>query len=115
MMLIPFNSHHITLPRLIQLSGVSGTPPKWFNNHLENRKQFVSLINFPIVINNTAYRLPQGSMLAPSLYLMYIDDKITFVNKVDLVSLKVMTVLDSPYCHDHLITHGTDEHDPLLI
>ena len=46
----------------------------WFKSYLSNRKQYVSIKNCSSSILNISFGDPQGSVVVPVLFLMYIYD-----------------------------------------
>ena len=51
-----------------------GTVLDWFTSYLENRKQFVKYQSCESEYENIKCGVPQGSILGPSLFILYVND-----------------------------------------
>ena len=66
-------NHSILLQKLRHY-GIRGVTLDWFASYLSNRKQFVSINNENSDYNTINCGVPQGSILGPVLFLLYIND-----------------------------------------
>ena len=65
--------HEILLLKL-EKYGIQGTELQWLNDYLSNRRQYVTYSNYKSSFGTITCGVPQGSILGPLLFLMYIND-----------------------------------------
>ena len=92
--------HSILLPKLSSYD-VRGEALVWFQSYLSNRYQFVTYNGVSCEKKEVKYGVPQGSILGPLLFLIYIND----LSDVCKCSLHILFADDT-----NLFYHGTDLH-----
>jgi len=72
-------NHEILLAKMKNY-GIRGVTYKWFASYLRNRKQFTAIGNNSSEVNDIKCGVPQGSVLGPLLFLIYVND----IHKVNI-------------------------------
>ena len=73
--------HRILLEKLAHY-GITGNILQWIKTYLSNRQQRVKLKGTTSTLSNITCGVPQGSILEPLLFLIYINDLTTLSNKM---------------------------------
>ena len=86
--------HNILLKKL-QFYGIQGTCLEWFRSYLSNRTQFVEIDGIQSVSQTINTGVPQGSILGPLLFIIYMNDINTASNKFEAILYADDTSLSS--------------------
>ena len=82
-----------TLLFKLECLGIKGNELEWFKNYLNNRRQCVQYEVKLSEKQHIAYGVPQGSILGPILFILYVNDIISSVNSSKILLYADDTVL----------------------
>ena len=77
-------NHDILLNKL-NYYGINGKANSWFKSYLTNRTQYTEVGDTQSEIGYIKCGVPQGSVLGPLLFLLYINDITTTTNALDFI------------------------------
>ena len=86
--------HNILLKKL-DMYGIKGKNLKWFHSYLTNRKQFIKCRDQNTDLEVLRCGVPQGSILGPLLFLIFVNDLKNSTKLLDLI----MFADDTPFFH----------------
>ena len=103
---------HTILLYKLENYGVRGIVLKWFHNYLSNRQQFVSIGNSKSDLHSVTYGVPQGSILGPLLFLLYIND---IENSVHNATVKLFADDTNLFVHGKTLREAFDKANDCII
>jgi hypothetical protein len=101
-------SHHILLSKMYKL-GIRGIANDWFRSYLSERQQYVQIGKEKSIVRSIKCGVPQGSILGPILFIIYINDLHTATNLNVLTFADDTTIYSSGNNANDLITHVNTE------
>ena len=89
--------HYILLEKLMYY-GIKGTELSWFQSYLSNRRQYVHFDDSDSSLLTISTGVPQGSILGPLLFLIYMNDISEASDKFYSILYADDTTLTEPLC-----------------
>ena len=87
---------HEGLDFKLEQNGISGNILKLFQHYLNNRKQRVVVNGSFSEYSSIESGVPQGSILDPLLFLIYINDLQKILNRTSIVLLLLFSIVKDP-------------------
>ena len=99
---------HNILCHKLHFYGILNTELKWFKSYLTNRKQYVDLSGSISNMENISTGVPQGSILGPLLFTIYMNDIANASNFHSILYADDTTLINPiTYCPTHDNTNDT--------
>jgi hypothetical protein len=89
--------HSILLTKL-SFYGIQNASLRWFSSYLSNRKQYVSFNNSTSDLLPNDIGVPQGSILGPLLFIIYVNDLCHITQNFTPILYADDTTLEAPLC-----------------
>ena len=99
--------HEIMLHKL-QYYGITGMGLQWFKSYLTNRRQYVQFKDSISSESSLTTGVPQGSILGPLLFIIYMNDIAHVTNKFHFTIYADDTTLIAPICSFAMENHPKD-------
>ena len=82
----------------LDYDGIKDSALNWFESYLTNRTQYVNCNGISSSIRKIETAVPQGSILGPLLFMIYMHDIHTVSNNLNFILYADDTTLNSPMC-----------------
>ena len=92
---------HTILLKKLHKYGIRGVAHQWVTSYLKNRSQFVQVHNVTSEICSLTCGVPQGSVLGPKLFILYVNDIVNVSKMLKCILFADDTTLF--YCGEHLV------------
>ena len=93
--------NHELLVEKLNVYGIRGIANKWLHNYLTHRKQYVVIDDHSSDLLDMTCGVPQGSVLGPILFIIYIND---ICNVSDVVKCVLFAEDTSIFCSERNLT-----------